>query len=228
MIMPRILVAVLSILFVIVGTEELFTGLIGINTNGVTATVILSFILLTLFLYSESRQHSPAYKPSFRFKTIKTKIYNIKIAPILIHAFNFTNVLVLLLHLYIMPKIVNMSDYIRSDKFADAFSKIEYTLKDCEEFCENVAKFEQHHNNLSLAESVKYEERLMLDKYHYLSKHLASMINDSLKAVGYSSKDVHPAIRKGQIVDDLRFQLTHFYGVIRQDSILKKNMHLST
>lgn len=217
MIMPRIFVAVLSILFVIVGTEELFTSMIGVNTLGVIITTFLCLIILSFFLFSESRQHSPAYKPSLH------RMYDIKITPILIHAFNFANVLVLGLQLVIMPKVVDRSDYVKSDAFAKNISTIEHTLDDCEEFSKNVAKFK-----LYPTESAKYEERLKLEKYIFLNKHLGSTINKKLESSIYpedKSNNVTKLIyynSKGQIVDDLHSDLLSFYGFILQDSILKE------
>ncbi len=217
MIMPRIFVAVLSILFVLVGAEELFTRMINVNTFGVAITAFLCLIIITFFLFSESRQHSPAYKVS-----IHPKMYNIKIVPILVHAFNFANVLVLGLQLVVMPQMVERSDYIKSNKYADALSKIEYTLKDCEEFYENVSKLEQYHDNPSLTNnSAIYKDRLELKNYIYLDTLFGSMLNERFKAIQYPS-EVQVAIHKGQIIDSLRFILTHFYGTIQQYKILKE------
>ena len=113
--------------FALVGAEELFTSMIGIKTFGVVITAFLCLIIITFFLFSESRQHSPAYKVS-----LHPKMYNIKITPILLHALNFANVLVLGLQLVIMPRMVERSDYIKSDIFASKLNEIEYTLQDCE------------------------------------------------------------------------------------------------
>ncbi len=149
MIMPRIFVAILSVLFVIVGTEELFTRMIDVNASGVAITVALCLTVLIFFLLSESRQHSPAYKPSLH------RMYDIKITPILFHAFNFANVLVLGLQLVIMPQIVDRSDYIKSDIFADKLCEIEYTLKDFEDFSKNVTELDRYHNSLLSIENTK-------------------------------------------------------------------------
>lgn len=149
MIMPRIFVAILSVLFVIVGTEELFTRMIDVNASGVAITVALCLTVLIFFLLSESRQHSPAYKPSLH------RMYDIKITPILFHAFNFANVLVLGLQLVIMPQIVDRSDYIKSDIFVDKLCEIEYTLKDLEDFSKNVTELDQYHNSLLSIENTK-------------------------------------------------------------------------
>lgn len=262
MIMPRILVAILSVLFVMIGAEELITSMIDINAFGVTATAFLSLLILIFFLFSESRQHSPVYKVSLHLK-----MYNIKIVPILLHAFNLANVFVLGLQLVVMPHIVDRSDFIKSDIFAEKLREIEYTLSDCEEYSKNVAELDQYHNSLlSIGNSrtggfstlkindstttnlrvnlenyiptlkqlrekyKKYKERLELGRYIYLNKHLDSMVNKSWETITKNSykepenvlDSIQIAITKGRGVDDLHFQLTHFYRAIQQDSILKE------
>ncbi len=142
MIMPRIFVAILSMLFVLIGAEELFTGMINVKTFGVVTTASISLFIISFFLFSESRQHSPAYKSSLH------RMYDIKITPILFHAFNFANVLVLGLQLFIMPQLVDRSDYIKNDIFAENLREIEYTLKDCEDFSNKLLELDQYHNAL--------------------------------------------------------------------------------
>jgi hypothetical protein len=260
MIMPRIFVAVLSILFVLIGAEELFTRMIDVKTFGVIITAFLCLVIVTFFLFSESRQHSPAYKVS-----LHPKMYDIKITPILLHAFNFANVLVLGLQLVIMPRMVERSDYIKSDIFASKLNEIEYTLQDCEEYSKNAFGLDQYDNvllsvgntrtdgstlikrdstttilSVKLINSLptikqlqekneKYKDRLELDRYVYLKKHLETMINDSLKAI--ELHEVNPedalnsieiSIAKGRVVDDLRSDLLTFYRFMQQDSILKE------
>jgi len=236
--------------------------MIDVNTFGVAITAVLTLIILIFFLFSESRQHSPAYYPSLH------RMYDIKITPILLHAFNFANVLVLGLQLVIMPQVVDRSDYVKSDVFifAKKLREIEYTLKDFEEYSKNVTELDQYQNSLLSIGSSKtdgrsllkfkdtiiadlevnlenllptkkqlqeknknYRKRLELDRYVYLSKHLDSIVNKSFETteklydIPKNALDsIQLIIEKGRNVDDLRFQLTHFYRVIQQDSILKE------
>jgi beta-galactosidase beta subunit len=99
-ILPRILVAVSTGWFIMVASEEILKNQIDLNPIMVIVALITAFILTSVFLIGEVRQHSPYAKPCIPF---------LRMIIILVYTFNFAVLMGIVLHTLIVDGYVKNS-----------------------------------------------------------------------------------------------------------------------
>ncbi len=136
--LPRVIVAVSSAWFLIIASEDLMKNQMAVPYWIIAGMLPLVILLLSLFIYSECRQHSPYYR-ILNFMGA----YNIKILPIIIFTFNFAMVFGIIAQLLVSDAMINNSQTLQENVYSKEFDSLNIYLAKYQWYSKKLNRAEQ-------------------------------------------------------------------------------------
>lgn len=200
LVMPRIFIAMTLVLYGINGSEAILKNQFLVDSSTVVIAIICGLIILTLSINLECRQHSPYYRPW------KKKLYNYKILPILIYAFNGATMLVLFSQVIISHTFIDNTNIYSTHIFSEELDSLKKMRDQYKVYNEEIEKV-QGQNCYTLF--------LILGQN--VSNYRDTIDIESSKKLIARSKDLH--LNENEINQSLQF-----YDVFKRDVRVSKEL----
>jgi hypothetical protein len=198
--MPRIFIAMTIVLYGIVGSEVILKNQFLVKLTTVEIAIICGILILPLSIYYECLQHSPHYK------LFTKKLYNYKILPILIYAFNIATLLVLTSQIIVSHNFIDNTNIYSAQVFSNELDSLKKMRDQYKAYNEEILKVQgQNWYTLSLILGQNF------------SKYKNTIDNESLKKLIAESKELY--LYESEINQSLML-----YDIFKRDVRISKEL----